>query len=85
MREKLSWIIMVLSLQTISFITSTIGVVLTYSIYDKSVVGYLIYLLIGVTMVISDWTFLSSFVIFALEYYQASSLISMAKEGKSQL
>lgn len=85
MREKLSWIIMVLSLQTISFITSTIGVVLTYSIYDKSVVGYLIYSLIGVTMVISDWTFLSSFVIFALEYYQASSLISMAKEGKSQL
>lgn len=83
-RRKLSWIITVLSLLTFSFVTETILAALSYTIIDSTNVSTSMSLLLGIFGVLGGWTYASSFVIFALEYFEASSLIGLAKEGQSQ-
>ncbi len=81
-RQKLTWILTVLSLLSVSFITETVLVALNYFVYEKTEISLLMYIVVGALGVVGGWTYSSSFAIFALEYYQASSLIALAKEGK---
>ncbi len=80
-RRKLSWIITVLSLLSFSFIAETVLVALTYTIIDVTNVSTSMSILLFVIGLLGGWTYASSFVIFALEYFEASSLIGLAKEG----
>ena len=82
-RRKLGWIVTVLSLLSISFVTETVLVALTYSTLDQSDVSTSMCIILGILSILGGWTYSSSFVIFALEYFEASSLIGLAKERQS--
>ena len=83
-RVKLGWILTVLSLLTFGFIAETGLTALSFMISSKTELSMSTYVLDGVLSVVGGAAYSSSFAIFALEYWLASSLVDLAKQGKSK-
>jgi len=74
-RMKLRWILTVLSLLSIAFLSETALIALSYLVDDKSDISMFMYALDGFLGVVGGFCYSAAFAIFALEYYQASSLV----------
>ena len=85
-RQKLKWILQVLTLLAVGMACeTTIASVYLIAIQNKSVIGNVGISFLIILSVCGGVSVAQSFVIFALEYYKASYTIAFAKENRPQL